>query len=563
MKIGHRLIAGFGVICALLAIVAGTATIEAVSLNSTVERVATHRTPVAETSSAIGKDMYASLAALRGFLLTGKDTFRQDRANAWEQLAARTAEMDKLSAHFTNPKNVELWTQAKDHLAGLKAAQDKAERAGESAAGVEILTGEAVPQVRQLEAILYGEIGADGKRGGGMIANQKAMLNQDADLAARDAAMLKWMSILGLIAGLGASLVAVVLTLRSIVPPLTEVTRVMGVLSQGDLSVAVPGRERRDEIGEMAAALEVFRTGLAQQRELEAKQRADDELRTRRAARVEELTARFDRDAAKAVQTVASAAQQLQGTAQGLSSTAAQTSQQATAVAAASEEASVNVQTVASAAEELSSSINEISRQVSQSSQISGTAVAEAVKAEGVVAELAVAVQKIGDVVSLINDIAAQTNLLALNATIEAARAGEAGKGFAVVANEVKSLANQTGKATDEIGQQIASVQEQTARVVTTIQGIVKVIEEIGAISGGIASAVEEQSAATNEIARNVEQAAAGTAEVSSNVIMVQTAANETGGASHEVLSASHDLAGEANGLKSMIETFIAEVRNA
>ncbi|MDP6390476.1 MAG: methyl-accepting chemotaxis protein [Alphaproteobacteria bacterium] len=256
---------------------------------------------------------------------------------------------------------------------------------------------------------------------------------------------------------------------------------------------------------------------------------------------------------------VASAAAELQNTAESMSATAEQTSKQSSAVAAASEQASTNVQTIASAAEELASSLEEVGRQVTESSTIAQSAVQEAQKTNEAVEGLATASSKIGEVVDLINDIASQTNLLALNATIEAARAGDAGKGFAVVASEVKSLAGQTAKATEEIGSQITSIQGATQEAVSAIKGIGETIDKINGIASTIASAVEEQSAATQEIARNVQQASTGTQEVSSNIGDVQKAADETGQSAGQLLEAAGELSKQSETLKQEVEGFLAD----
>ncbi|MGB0684407.1 MAG: protoglobin domain-containing protein [Magnetovibrionaceae bacterium] len=263
------------------------------------------------------------------------------------------------------------------------------------------------------------------------------------------------------------------------------------------------------------------------------------------------------------VEIVASAATELQSTAEGMEQNAGRTSEQATAVAAAAEEASTNVQTVAAAAEELTSSIQEISRQVAQSTEISGSAVDESRRTNEMVQGLAASSQKIGEVVSLINDIASQTNLLALNATIEAARAGEAGKGFAVVASEVKNLANQTARATDEIGTQINEIQSATKDAVNAIGSIGNTIGNISEASSAIAAAVEEQGAATQEIARNVEQASAGTTEVTTHITDVTSAASETGQAAGEVLSAAGELARQAEQLSMEVDNFLNKIRSS
>jgi len=269
----------------------------------------------------------------------------------------------------------------------------------------------------------------------------------------------------------------------------------------------------------------------------------------------------FERDVSSMVGVISSAATELQTTAQSMATTAEQTTQQASAVANAAEQASENVQTVAAATEELTASIQEISRQVSQSTHIAGSAVEEAQRTNIMVQGLAEAAGKIGQVVKLINDIASQTNLLALNATIEAARAGDAGKGFAVVAGEVKNLANQTAKATDEISAQIAAVQAATKDAVGAIQGIGSTISKISEIASAIAAAVEEQGAATQEIARNVQQAAMGTGAVTNNIGSVTHAAGETGHAAHEVLSAAGELSRQSERLNSQVNHFLTDVR--
>ncbi len=382
------------------------------------------------------------------------------------------------------------------------------------------------------------------------------------------------------------------LVVRTIRGPVQALTRVMAVLSEGDLTANVPSQDQKDEIGEMARAVQVFKDNGVEQKRLEkeaaghAQQQAEQEKRAReaeekrlneerqreaaenqareeRASRITALINSFESRVSEVLSTVAQATRELQGTASSMAETAGQSRELSEGVATASGDASRNVQTVASAAEELTSSINEISRQVQQANDVSEKAVAEAANSTQSVSALADTAKKISEVVSMISDIAGQTNLLALNATIEAARAGDAGKGFAVVASEVKSLATQTAKATEEIATQITDMQNATETAVSAIGNIDTVISSIRESTVGISSAIEEQSAATNEISRNVQEASSGTSEVSGKIGTVSEKATETGAAAEQVQSASARLDDLSRQLKSDIEQFLAEVSAA
>lgn len=349
---------------------------------------------------------------------------------------------------------------------------------------------------------------------------------------------------------------------RAITSPVARMTSAMSELASGNLNIEIPAIGCTNEIGQMADAVQVFK-----EREQEMQQMAKDRAAARKASEQEkhqmmaDLADNFENSVGGIVTGVSSAASEMHASAQSLSETAEETTHQSKTVASASENATNNVQTVAASAEELSSSIQEISRQVSQSTQISGTAVIEIEATNEKIQGLAQAADKIGEVVAMITDIADQTNLLALNATIEAARAGEAGKGFAVVASEVKNLANQTAKATEEISSQISNVQGATQEAVTAIGSIGSTISQISEISASIAAAVEEQGAATQEIARNVEMAANDTTEVSSNISGVTQAAGETGNSASSMLKASDELSQQAKNLRSQVDSFLTQIR--
>jgi methyl-accepting chemotaxis protein len=349
---------------------------------------------------------------------------------------------------------------------------------------------------------------------------------------------------------------------RTVTQPVRIMTQTMARLADGDIAADVPGRNRRDEIGGMAKALQIFKDNAIEKAGLEeeraaARQHAKEE---RRGAMLE-LADRFERQVKQTMDTVSSSAVDMQSTARQLTETAEEASRQSANVATASDQTTTNVQTVAATAEELSASIAEIGRQVGQSATIAGNAVDEADSTNATVQGLAEAAGKIGEIVTLINDIAGQTNLLALNATIEAARAGEAGKGFAVVAQEVKNLANQTARATEEISAQIGAVQEETEGAVSAIKNIRGIIGEINDIAAIIASAVEEQGASTREIARNVQQAARGAQEVNQNIENVNKAAGETGAAAAEVLGSAKHVSEQFDSLRGGVESFLKEIR--
>ncbi len=372
-----------------------------------------------------------------------------------------------------------------------------------------------------------------------------------------------WMvlAILGIavIAGVAVSLYMV----RDISNGIASIVKPMQALGQGDLSADVPHRGETTEMGAMADALQVFKEALIAKKAADEAAARDAETKIERGRRVDNITRDFETMIGEIVNTVSSASSQLEASAGTLSNTAARAQELATTVASASEEATANVQSVASATEELTSSVTEISRQVQESARMAGDAVGQARTTTERVSELSKAATRIGDVVELINTIAGQTNLLALNATIEAARAGEAGRGFAVVASEVKALAEQTAKATGEIGQQINGIQAATNNSVNAIKDISGTIEKLSEISSTIAAAVEEQGAATQEISRNVQQAAQGTQQVSSNITDVQRGATETGSASSQVLSAAKSLSGDSGRLKTEVSKFLTSVRAA
>ncbi len=389
-----------------------------------------------------------------------------------------------------------------------------------------------------------------------------ASISQSASVTAEQGiAFVSIVAVLGILTGLGLS---IVLSRSAIVAPLRRVLSSIKQLSAGKLDVDVGETARRDEIGDIARATLDFKKSLQRSRELEEEnERKEAQAEERRKREMQELADSFEASVGEVVEFVSSAATELQASAEQLSAVAEETNAQCGAVAAAGAQFEANVQNVSSAAEQLSSSISEINRQINTANDQTRTAAGAAADTRKTMSHLRDHVEKIGAVVDLIQDISAQTNLLALNATIEAARAGEAGKGFAVVASEVKTLATQTGSATEDISGKIEQIEEAAKQAITAVEEIASMIESIDENTTGIAGAVEEQGAATDEIARNSQQASTGTGEVTSQVQSINDAASETGTMSQQVLSASAELNQKADMLKSEVKSFVARVRAA
>jgi methyl-accepting chemotaxis protein len=554
-SISAKLFAIVSFLFLVIAIIGGFAFLQMRSINMAAQDIQAQWLPSVRWIGEMRVQSARFRAVLRDYLIL-PDT---ERADIDKNLAARKADFEKAAKAYqplvSSPAERDLAEQLeKQWQAFIASSLDVQSLAakGDVAGAKDLNAGKVVPIGRAMDQTLAKlvELNDNGAEAAGQSAEATYLT-----------AIRLMVVILGgaIVFGLGAAIYMV----RDIRRGIGSILKPMGQLTDGELSVEIPHRGENTEIGRIATALQVFKEALVGQKASDDAAAADRAASAAQAQRVSAATGEFEAMIGELVRSLASASTELEASASSLSATADHSEKLTTMVAAASEEASTNVQAVASATEQLSSSVNEISRQVQESARMANDAVDQARKTNDRVEELSKAAARIGDVVELINTIAGQTNLLALNATIEAARAGEAGRGFAVVASEVKALAQQTAKATGDIGQQISDIQAATQESVGAIREISGTIEKLSEISSTIAAAVEEQGAATQEISRNVQQAALGTQQVSSHITDVERGASETGSASSQVHSAARSLAGESDRLKNQVEKFLSTVRAA
>tara|TARA_R110001583_G_scaffold17679_2_gene71257 strand:- start:32186 stop:33874 length:1689 start_codon:yes stop_codon:yes gene_type:complete len=556
LKISRKLVVAFGVMLVLNIFASVFAIIKMQTINSTSTEIAVNWLPsikvINEINDSVNKMRLFQLAHV---LSNDADDMAAYESKIQQQIATEQREAKTYETLISSPEERAMWQKASALITKYDKAWEEIlglSRANQNAQARDLMLGDGEKLVVEIREILQGLV----------------KMNQEGGNAAsaRGDDEYAWSRLLMICVAVFVAVLTIgfsIILSRGIATPIVNMTAVMSCLAAGDKSAEIPDMDRKDEIGEMAAAVQVFRDNMIEAERLAQVEETRNRDRAARTERIDGLTREFDRDAGMTIAAVASAATELQSNAQSLSSQSDKATHQASTVASAATQATGNVQTVASAAEQLSASISQIANDVAQAAAVSKEAVDQAGHTGRVVGNLQQSAVKIGEVVSLINDIASQTNLLALNATIEAARAGEAGKGFAVVASEVKNLANQTARATADIGEQISATRSATDEAVKAIADIVETIEKVNEIASSIAAAIEEQQVATGEIARNVEEAARGTQDVNSNIYEVTNAVQGTGEVAKDVLQASSELSREAEKMRTIVSTFLDNVKSA
>ncbi|MFD1627175.1 methyl-accepting chemotaxis protein [Azospirillum griseum] len=553
-----KILTPVSILVAVLAVISATALsrIEDLDKMSTevIDVIAERRIQMLEVSRHLNT---ATIAEKNIILTNNPDELRDAAKRYQDEMAAVDAALAVLERTATTQARRETTQRLNSLLPAYRQLASKVidlASANKDAEAVKLSMTESAAARRAIATYIDERVAINGK--------EMETISAESDVLLVNTRLAIWTtSAVGLLVGVGLTLLIVIATITR---PMSRIVGAMGEVSRGNLDTVIRGADQRDEVGQLARALDVFKTNAQEVRRLEARQAEEKaQAEARRKADLNQLATAFEQAVMGIVNTVAASAIQMEGAATSLSSSASQASGQATAVATASEQSSANVQTVASATEELAASILEIGRQVANQTQISTEAVREAERTKAMMQGLVDTSNQIGAVVDLINNIASQTNLLALNATIEAARAGEAGKGFAVVAGEVKALASQTAKATDEIQTKVKDIQSATVGAQGAIVSVGGIIQRMNEISTTIAAAIEEQNAATNEISGNVNQAARGTELVSSNIVGVMQAATATGAAASQVLGTASGLSRDADRLKSEVNRFIATVRAA